>query len=459
MDLADRGRRLAAALAVALALPAVLGAVTCHGAAPAPAGDPVPRAGRDGAPGAGRGAGPATARVLLGGDVVLGTGTAGLTSTDPSTALAGVGAVVGDADLTAADLASPLPMLRGTGAFPPRIVTARGVRVAMLAVDAGPRAGPHQGAAPWEGAGLRQAVLGARRSADVVIVAVHGGTGYRPDTGPWRTALAKALASWGADVVWGYHPHTVQPVTVTDPDGDGRPTVVATGPDGPLLDRPRPATILELLAGRDGVRAVRRGEVRIARGRAALIRWLGPDPGADAAMLHGGWWQVTSASPLPAVSRPDPATRRALASALSPGTLLDVTTGDVDGDGRNEAVALFRRPYRPTEVGSLLPRSLLVDAEGRSQHVGVYRLADRREVWVAGSVLAPLVSVAACDRWLAVGLARPDGEPGSAGVGAWHWGGFGFTTYPDLPGSGRPACADVDSDGSLDPLATGRSLP
>jgi hypothetical protein len=44
-------------------------------------------------------------------------------------------------------------------------------------------------------------------------------------------------------------------------------------------------------------------------------------------------------------------------------------------------------------------------------------------------------------------------------VGAWRWGGFGFVTPPALPGPGRPACADIDGNATLDPLAVERTAP
>jgi hypothetical protein len=264
-------------------------------------------------------------------------------------------------------------------------------------------------------------------------------------------------------VVWGHHPHVAQPVTTADPDGDGRPTVGATSLGNLVFDQHQPAAarglLLELVVGRDGVRAFRRGELEIADGRASFTRWLDPDAGSDAALLHGTWWQLTSVAPRPGSRRPDSASRAALAASLSPGLLLDAALGDVDGDGYAEVVAAFRRPYRPTAVSRTLPRSQLVDAQGRSAHVGVYRSGDLLRVWVAGSVLEPVGTLAACDGWLAVGLTRLNDSATVVGVGAWKWGGFGFVTYPDLSGPGRPACADVDGNGSLDPLAVERTTP
>jgi len=349
-------------------------------------------------------------------------------------------------------------------AFTARVLTVHGVRIAWLAIDA-TGAGPHAGAtspgvAWWDADRLHAAVVQARRRADVVIVGMHGGTEYLTDADPAQTARATQLARWGVDVVWGHHPHVVQPVTTIDPDRDGRPTVVATSLGNLVFDQRDPATtrglLLELVVGRDGVRAMRRGATTIAEGRASFARWLDPDPGADAVLLQGSWWQLTR-TPREVTHRPDAATRAALATSLRPGVLIDAALGDVTGDGSPDLVAAFRRPYRSTEVNTTLPRSRLVDVQGRSAHVGVYRPADLSQVWVAGTVLEPVAVLAACDGRLAVGLTGLD-DAAPQGVAVWQWGGFGFVTPAELTGAGRPACADIDADGSLDPLAVERTL-
>lgn len=279
-------------------------------------------------------------------------------------------------------------------------------------------------------------------------------------------------------MVWGHHPHVVQPVTTVDPDGDGRRTVVASSLGNLLFDQHDPAAcrglVLELLAGRDGVRAMRQGEVRIGDGRTSFTRWLSPEPRSGtgsgtesgAVLLHGTWWSLVAPVRPEPVAVPDAATRAALAATLSPGaTVLDVTTGDVDRDGETDVIALFRRPHRPTPVSRELPRSLLVDSGGRSLHVGIYRSRGLGQVWVAGSVLDPVSTVTSCGAWLVVGLSGrtppADDQPVAgpvAGVGAWRWNGFGFVTYPDVAGPRRPGCSDVDGDGSPDPLAEERNV-
>ncbi len=337
-----------------------------------------------------------------------------------------------------------------TQAFEPRVFEVGGLRVALLAFDAtgqGPPAGPETpGVAAWDEALARAAVARARAKADVVAVGIHGGAEYVPTTDPYVARLGRLLASWGVDVVWGHGPHVVQPIRVIDPDGDGRPTVVATSLGNLLFDQHLPRTdqgaLLEILAGADGVRAFRVGVTAIEDGATSFRRWRLPS--GDAVALGEDWWALArSVDPAP-VRRPED-------FEDFEGDVVDAVLGDPDGDGRRDLVVAFRRPYRPTEVNALLPRSGLVDALGRTAHVGLFRPGDLRPRWVAGTLVRSVARLAACEGALAVGYSDLD-DPTVVASSAWRWGGFGFVPLPDLPGPGEPACGDVDGDGALDPL-------
>ena len=181
------------------------------------------------------------------------------------------------------------------------MVESGGLRVALLALDAtgqGPRAGPTTpGVAWWDEALVRAAVARARATADVVAVGIHGGVEYVPTTDPYLFRLAELLGTWGVDVVWGSGPHVVQPIRSIDPDGDGRPTVVATSLGNLLFDQHVPGTrrgaLLEVLAAADGVRALPRRDGRAPSGARAIPR-LAP-PRGDAVALDGGWWRPARA--------------------------------------------------------------------------------------------------------------------------------------------------------------------
>ncbi|MBI4172189.1 MAG: CapA family protein [Actinobacteria bacterium] len=449
-----------------------------------------------------------TARLLFAGDVMLGRGVAKVAAADPAGLFAGIRFEVTSADFAVANLESPLTSrahdpasgpnaleappasarlfaaagfdamgiannhagdagprtvadtvrtlseagIAAVGAGPsavPRFVEVRGLRVALLAFDATGQGPP--GVARWNEAQAHAAVTRVRSSADVVAVGIHGGAEYVPTTDPQLLRLGRLLASWGADVVWGHGPHVVQPIHVIDPDRDGRPTVVATSLGNLLFDQHAPGTrrgaIVEVLAGPDGVRAFRIGFAEHVAGPPRFSGWR--PPRASAVALGGAWW--TLARPVAPVAAERPRTLTGFE-----GDVVDAALGDPNGDGRPDVVIAFRRPFSPTHVNALLPRERLVDAGGRTAHVGLYRPGDLRPRWVAGTLLRPVVAVAACDQALAVAYSTLD-DPAVVGTGAWRWGGFGFTPLADLPGPGAPACADIDGDGRLDPVVLERS--
>lgn len=339
-------------------------------------------------------------------------------------------------------------------ALAPHVIEANGLRIALLAFDAtgqGPGAGPDRaGVAAWDEAVAQAAVERARAGADVVVVGLHAGTEYVPAADPYTLRLAGLLARWGVDVVWASGPHVVQPFAVLDPDGDGRPTVVAASLGNLIFDQHAPGTrqgaLLEVVLGRDGARAYRVGDTDHEDGPVRFVGWR--PPAGDAALLDDGWWSL---------ARPVAPAPTAVAAPVGfPGDVVDATRGDADGDGTADLVVAFRRPARARVGRELLPADQRVDALGRTAHVGVYRDRPLESRWVAGTLADPVSHLAACDGALAVGYSTLD-DDAVVRTGAWRWGGFGFVTLPDLPGPGTPACADVDGDGASDPLVLERS--
>jgi poly-gamma-glutamate capsule biosynthesis protein CapA/YwtB (metallophosphatase superfamily) len=67
--------------------------------------------------------------------------------------------------------------------------------------------------------------IGAARAAgaDLVVVGVHWGREYKHAPDPAEVALAHRIVELGADVVWGTHPHVLQPAEVVTVEGDRGP--------------------------------------------------------------------------------------------------------------------------------------------------------------------------------------------------------------------------------------------
>lgn len=73
---------------------------------------------------------------------------------------------------------------------------------------------------------LKARIEKAREIADFVVVNAHWGVEYTHEPNEDQKQLAQKLASWGADVIIGTHPHVIQPVEYIENE-DGRKTLVA----------------------------------------------------------------------------------------------------------------------------------------------------------------------------------------------------------------------------------------
>lgn len=177
-------------------------------------------------------------------------------------------------------------------------------------------------------------------------------------------------------------------------------------------------------------------------------------PAGDAVLLDEEWW--TPLRPLDPVVPSEITTESDLLEQIRGERLTSISTGDVTGDGNEEFVISFRRPFERNFINITRPRHAWVDGEGLSAHLGLYRPDDLSEIWVAGTLVSPVVEVAACNGGLAVAYGELD-RPGVTETGAWRWMVFGFLPTEPLPGRGTPACVDIDGDGRTEPAITGRS--
>jgi hypothetical protein len=221
--------------------------------------------------------------------------------------------------------------------------------------------------------------------------------------------------------------------------------------------------VVEVLGDASGIAAHRIGDLAPSPDELRLPVWRLPGPGQDAVMLEHGWWILgPGPHPAPAGRTPPPARARQVARRILRDhvqlaeRVIDLSLGDVTGDGHPDLAVSFRRPFRTNFLNAHDPTAPWKDAAGLSAHLGILRPADLSPIWVAGTLLKPVARLAACDGALAVTLDTLDDERIVAGS-AWDWEGFGFLPLAELSGPGIPVCLDIDRDGRTDPAIVERS--
>lgn len=75
-------------------------------------------------------------------------------------------------------------------------------------------------------AAIERKIKAAKAECDVVLVNAHWGTEYTTNPTQDQKNLAKKMASWGANVIIGHHPHVLQPIEWIE-NTDGSRTLVA----------------------------------------------------------------------------------------------------------------------------------------------------------------------------------------------------------------------------------------
>jgi len=164
--------------------------------------------------------------------------------------------------------------------------------------------------------------------------------------------------------------------------------------------------------------------------------WLPP---GDAVFLVGSWWALLSPPAIDSTTTDPP--------AFSFGEIIAWSAADLDGDQEQEFVVSYRHPARKVPWD---PRPQATDAHGRTSHLGVVE-ANGTPVWLAHRVPHPIAALAACGDRVALAYDTPDDSAIVAATAA-TWNGFGFTIAPELPGQATVGCADVDDDGTTEPV-------
>jgi poly-gamma-glutamate synthesis protein (capsule biosynthesis protein) len=107
--------------------------------------------------------------------------------------------------------------LNNLGAIPAGLVPVfrdvNGVKLAFLSINA-----------TWafDRAALLKAISNARSENAVVVVSIHWGNEYFSQPSNFQKTLAKQMAEAGAALIWGTHPHVLQPVEWIDVPCDSR---------------------------------------------------------------------------------------------------------------------------------------------------------------------------------------------------------------------------------------------
>jgi len=206
-------------------------------------------------------------------------------------------------------------------------------------------------------------------------------------------------------------------------------------------------SVLEVLADEAGVIAYRTGGVTHRDFRVHFAGWDLPE--GDAVLLDGEWWTLIRAIAPTPVLRPPPDT------PFEQGELTAAALGDVTGDGVPDMAAAYRHPFRGSALTDAFPEAVVVDSQGRSAHLGVFT-PEGEPLWAAGLIPHPVGDVAACYGSVALAFTDIEGwEITSTGAATWE--GLSLRSAQELPGGGVPGCADVDADGSLDPVILERS--
>jgi poly-gamma-glutamate synthesis protein (capsule biosynthesis protein) len=111
----------------------------------------------------------------------------------------------------------------------PQLITVSGVRIAMLGF-VGPLTAQSIETAV-------SAVEAAHKNSDFVIVSLHWGTEFTNVPTQSQRKLAQQLADAGADILWGHHPHVLQPVELITGEGRTSPTLVMYSLGNALFDQ------------------------------------------------------------------------------------------------------------------------------------------------------------------------------------------------------------------------------
>jgi poly-gamma-glutamate capsule biosynthesis protein CapA/YwtB (metallophosphatase superfamily) len=150
-------------------------------------------------------------------------------------------------ECTRADLADR-GILAVTESISPLELTVHGIGVSFLAADF------IDPVSPDYLSDLERAIREEKAAGRLVVVSLHWGMEYQSGNDALQTAVARSLSGAGADILWGHHPHVVQPSAWMGG------TLVLYSLGNALFDQPEPGSarrgeIVWIEADRSGVRS------------------------------------------------------------------------------------------------------------------------------------------------------------------------------------------------------------
>ena len=123
--------------------------------------------------------------------------------------------------------------LRGVSSHDPTLrLNLDGIELVVLAYD-----GVTQ---PLDLSAITAAVSREKSHGAVVMVSLHWGGEFRPAADLAQRSAARALAQAGADLIWGHHPHVLQPVEWLERPEPQRPCLVVYSLGNALFDQAAP---------------------------------------------------------------------------------------------------------------------------------------------------------------------------------------------------------------------------
>jgi poly-gamma-glutamate synthesis protein (capsule biosynthesis protein) len=123
------------------------------------------------------------------------------------------------------------------GDYQPAYFTADGNRVGVIAAE-----DVNQ---PVDRELLMQSIRDAQADCSFVIVSIHWGNEYQAGASERQIELAQEIADAGADVIWGHHPHVLQPMAWLESSQGAHRTLVMYSLGNLLTDQGMNADVTE----------------------------------------------------------------------------------------------------------------------------------------------------------------------------------------------------------------------